>query len=131
MIRRSTIRSAAMINSWSQPNVVTRSSKDDQSISRSNQRRAIRSATRPRPIAGAHEEAELEQQRRDIGEFSDDIAEVNDRVFDVALQPEDELVEGVAELLQLQIIHVGQAARGVPACSSCTRARASFAACLA
>src|ERR1700730_7434831 len=54
----------------------------------------------------ANKVAELEQEGRDICNFSDDVLELEDRVLDVPLQLEKGLSEHVAEFFQLQIIGV-------------------------
>src|SRR6266849_946145 len=50
--------------------------------------------------------AELEEDGRYVGNFSDNVLEVDDRVLDVPLQLEDALRDHIAELLQSQVVHI-------------------------
>src|ERR1700730_1621616 len=50
-----------------------------------------------------------QQQRRRIGNLSNDVPEVNERIFDAALELEQELGGGIRDLLEKQVIHIGRA----------------------
>ena len=69
--------------------------------------------------------AELEHERRDIGDLSDDVLEVDDRGLDVSLHLEEELRNHVREFLHLEIIQIRRSAQF---CFMVffTRSRASF-----
>ena len=58
------------------------------------------------PDGSANQIAELQHQRCDIGDFADNVPEMNDRVFDISLQLENKLSDHIAELLHRIIVHV-------------------------
>ena len=52
--------------------------------------------------------SELQKQGGYVGDFSDNVPEVEDRIFDVSLQLKKEQRQHVAGLLHLQVIHIGR-----------------------
>jgi len=71
----------------------------------------------------------FERERGDVGDLSDDVSEMNDRVFDVSLQRENGLSHHIAEFFDPLVVHVGEAVAALLELF-CTRRRALRAALL-